>query len=275
MLGSWEWEGSLSRELSLVSIYLHNYLSVNGCVAERRVEVTHGHWAPGRTLATTPPTPPLGQHLGPLPAKSCAFWALGSWKKKKKSRTPSNELTWEWSRKVKAPDPGVYFPFKGKGQPVATSTCSHSWEVGKKEGGGGKRYWGHQGSEMPGGSKCLRNTIIRRCRIHGSSTLSLNIALWLLAKWCGYEMTINIAVCLRQTEGGVVGRERRGQGKERGKLHLSYESSFIFRLNTSLLRLTFTFFFALKLLKLQLPKTKKIYMYISTRARGINGQSGP
>lgn len=88
-------------------------------------------------------------------------------------------------------------------------------------------------------------------------------------------MTINIAVCLRQTEGGVVGRERRGQGKERGKLHLSYESSFIFRLNTSLLRLTFTFFFALKLLKLQLPKTKKIYMYISTRARGINGQSGP
>ena len=67
MLGSWEWEGSLSRELSLVSIYLHNYLALNGCVAGRRAEVTRGQWEPGRTRA------PPGQHLRPLPAKSCAF----------------------------------------------------------------------------------------------------------------------------------------------------------------------------------------------------------
>lgn len=44
MLGSWEWEGSLSRELSRVSIYLHNYLAVNGCVAgcRRRALVDTG-----------------------------------------------------------------------------------------------------------------------------------------------------------------------------------------------------------------------------------------
>lgn len=32
MLACREWEGSLGRELSLVSIHLHNYLLVNGCV---------------------------------------------------------------------------------------------------------------------------------------------------------------------------------------------------------------------------------------------------
>lgn len=40
MLGCREWEGSLSRELSLVSIYLHNYLAVNGCVTGGRVGVS-------------------------------------------------------------------------------------------------------------------------------------------------------------------------------------------------------------------------------------------
>lgn len=40
MLGCREWEGSLSRELSLVSIYLHNYLSVNGCVTGGREKVS-------------------------------------------------------------------------------------------------------------------------------------------------------------------------------------------------------------------------------------------
>lgn len=55
---------------------------------------------------------------------------------------------------------------------------------------------------------------------------------------------------------------------------MSYESSFIFRLNTSLFETSLTF--ALKLLKLQLPKTKKIYMYIYLgQEEGINGQKWP
>lgn len=96
MLGSWEWEGSLSRELSLVSIYLHNYLAVNGCVAGHRVEVTHGHWAPGRTRAThpLPPATPGSTPRTP-PCKVLCILSVGFLEKKKKSRTPSNELTWE------------------------------------------------------------------------------------------------------------------------------------------------------------------------------------
>lgn len=226
-LGCREWEGSLSKELSLVSIYLHNYLAVNGCVTGRRVEVVRGPWKPGRAWASWVSTSsPFVQTVHfKCQVKKAGLHQISS---------PRSKIAGLGPMALEYPACSL----KGRGRSVATPACSLSWvRVRKKEGGWQQEPLGHRGAKILCKSEDFKNEIIKIYRIHGSSTLNLNIALWLLAKWCSYELTINIAVCLRQTERGWREKE---EERERD-LHLSYERSSILGPKLPLLGLIFTF----------------------------------